>query len=120
MSTAVTASQSNLTIGRTADMPLVSILIPAYNAARYLRETLDSLLAQTHKNIEIILLDDASTDTTPEIAAAYASRITYIRQRKNVGIYDNVNAGIARARGELIATYHADDIYLPTIVEAEV
>src|ERR1700686_4844626 len=81
-------------------MPLVSILIPSYNAARFLRETLDSLLAQTYKNIEIILLDDASTDATPEIAAEYAGRITSFRQPRNLGIYDNVNVGIARARGD--------------------
>jgi GT2 family glycosyltransferase len=104
----------------TAAKPLVSIIVPAYNAARYLRETLDSLLAQSYENIEIILLDDASTDATPEIAAGYAGRITYVRQPKNRGIYDNVNTGITRARGDLIATYHADDIYLPTIVEAQV
>jgi GT2 family glycosyltransferase len=104
----------------TSAMPLVSIVVPAYNAARFLRPALDSLLAQTYPNIEIILLDDASTDATPEIAAQYAGRIAYIRQPKNLGIYDNVNAGIARARGDLIATYHADDIYLPTIVEAQV
>jgi glycosyltransferase involved in cell wall biosynthesis len=101
-------------------LPLVSIIVPAYNAARFLREALDSLLAQTYQNIEIILLDDASTDATPEIAAEYAGRITYLRQPNNLGIYDNVNVGIARARGDLIATYHADDIYLPTIVEAQV
>ncbi len=106
--------------GQALAMPLVSIIVPAYNAARFLREALDSLLAQTYENIEIILLDDASTDATPEIAAEYAGRITCVRQLKNLGIYDNVNAGIARARGDLIATYHADDIYLPTIVEAEV
>jgi glycosyltransferase involved in cell wall biosynthesis len=101
-------------------MPLVSILLPSYNAARFLREALDSILFQTYKNIEIILLDDASTDATPQIAAEYAGRITYIRGANNVGIYDNVNVGIARARGDLIATYHADDVYLPTIVEAQV
>jgi hypothetical protein len=101
-------------------LPLVSIIVPAYNAARFLREALDSLLAQTYQNIDIILLDDASTDATPEIAAEYAGRITYVRQPNNLGIYDNVNVGIARARGDLIATYHADDIYLPTIVEAQV
>jgi hypothetical protein len=104
----------------TSAMPLVSIVVPAYNAARSLRPALDSLLAQTYPNIEIALLDDASTDATPEIAAQYAGRIAYIRQPKNLGIFDNVNTGIARARGDLIATYHADDIYLPTIVEAEV
>jgi glycosyltransferase involved in cell wall biosynthesis len=99
--------------------PLVSILVPSYNGAPYLRESLDSLLAQTYGNIEIILLDDASTDETPAIAAEYAGRLTYVRQPANLGIYDNVNVGIALAKGDLIATYHADDIYLPTIVEAE-
>ena len=101
-------------------LPLVSILVPSYNGAAYLREALDSLLAQTYPSIEIILLDDASTDETPTIAAGYAGKLSYVRQPKNLGIYDNVNVGIARARGSLIATYHADDIYLPTIVEAQV
>lgn len=100
--------------------PLVSILVPSYNGARFLREALDSILSQTYRNIEVLLLDDASTDDTATIAAEYAGRITYIRQPANLYIYDNVNVGIARARGELIATYHADDIYLPTIVEAQV
>jgi glycosyltransferase involved in cell wall biosynthesis len=105
---------------RTSATPLVSILVPAYNAAPFLRGTLDSLLAQTYQNIEIILLDDASTDATPDIAAEYASRIIYVRQHKNLGIYDNVNVGIGRASGDLIATYHADDVYLSTIVQEEV
>lgn len=101
-------------------MPLVSILVPSYNGTAFLREALDSILAQTYPDVEIILLDDASTDDTPAIAAEYGSRISYVRQPNNLGIYDNVNVGIARARGSLIATYHADDIYLPTIVEAQV
>jgi len=109
-----------LSAGRSAAQPLVSILVPAYNGAGFLREALDSLLAQTYENIEIILLDDASTDATPQVAAEYADRIQYIRQPRNLGIYDNVNAGIALARGEFVATYHADDIYLPTIVQAQV
>ena len=101
-------------------MPLVSILVPSYNGTAFLREALDSILAQTYPDVEIILLDDASTDDTPAIAAEYGSRISYVRQPNNLGIYDNVNVGIARACGSLIATYHADDIYLPTIVEAQV
>jgi GT2 family glycosyltransferase len=105
---------------RGAARPLVSILVPAYNGARFLREALDSLLAQTYENIEIVLLDDASTDATPQVAAEYGDKIRYIRQPSNLGIYSNVNVGISLARGEFIATYHADDIYLPTIVQAEV
>lgn len=101
-------------------LPLVSILVPSFNGARFLREALDSLLAQTYANIEIILLDDASTDETAEIAAGYIGRVTCVRQPRNLGIYGNVNTGIAIARGELVATYHADDIYLPTIVESQV
>ena len=100
--------------------PLVSIIMPSFNGAPWLREALDSLLAQTYPNIEILLLDDASTDDTPAIAAEYEGRIRYIRQPENMGIYDNVNVGIAQAKGELIATYHADDIYLPTMVEEQV
>jgi glycosyltransferase involved in cell wall biosynthesis len=103
-----------------AGMPLVSVVMPTYNGARYLREALDSVLQQTYPNIEILLLDDASTDETPAIAAEYEGRIRYVRQPANLGIYDNVNAGIVRARGEFIATYHADDVYLPTMVEAQV
>lgn len=100
--------------------PLVSIVMPSYDGARYLREALDSVLQQTYPNIEILLMDDASTDETPAVAAEYADRIRYVRQPQNLGIYDNVNAGIVRARGEFIATYHADDVYLPTMVEAQV
>jgi glycosyltransferase involved in cell wall biosynthesis len=100
--------------------PLVSIVVPSFNGAPWLREALDSLLAQTYPNIEILLLDDASTDETPAIAAEYEDRIRYIRQPQNMGIYDNVNIGIADAKGEFIATYHADDIYLPNIVEEQI
>jgi glycosyltransferase involved in cell wall biosynthesis len=100
--------------------PLVSIVVPCFNGAAYLREALDSILAQTYAPIEVLLLDDCSTDETPQIAAEYGDRIRYIRQPVNRGIYDNVNVGIAQARGEFIATYHADDIYLPTIVAAQV
>ena len=103
-----------------APPPLVSVPVPSYNGARFLREALDSILAQRYPNLEIIPLDDASTDETPSIAAEYSDRVTYIRQTSNLGIHDNVNVGIARARGELIATYHADDLYLPTIVETQV
>lgn len=103
-----------------APRPLVSVIVPSYNGARFLPESLDSILAQSYPRIEILLLDDASTDDTPAVAARYAGRISYVRQPVNLGQFDNVNDGIARATGELVAVYHADDLYLPRIVEREV
>lgn len=100
--------------------PLVSIIIPVFNGEAYLRECLDSILAQTYPRIEVIVMDDASTDSTPSIVSSYGERVTCHRQVENRGIYGNMNDGIARARGELIAFYHADDVYEPTIVEREV
>lgn len=100
--------------------PLVSIVVPSFNGARWLREALDSMLGQTYANVEIILCDDASTDDTPAVAAEYGDRIRYVRQPQNLGIYGNMNVGLAMARGDLIATYHADDVYLPTMVERQV
>lgn len=100
--------------------PLVSVVVPVYNGARYLRESLDSILAQTYRPLEVIVMDDASTDATPTILAGYAGRVHYQRNTTNLGQFDNVNAGIALARGELIAVYHADDVYCPEIVEREV
>ena len=100
--------------------PLVSIIVPAYNAEKYLRASLDSILSQTYRNSEITVWDDASTDTTPAILNSYADSVRVIRQPGNRGIYDNVNDGIAMAKGEFIAIYHADDIYMPTMVEREV
>jgi len=94
--------------------------VPVYNGARYLREALDSLVRQTHPPLEILVMDDASTDGTPEIARSYGPPVRYYRHPINCGIYDNVNSGIARAQGDLIATYHADDIYEPDIVERQV
>jgi len=116
----VPASAGEVVSAAERETPLVSILVPSFNGAPWLREALDSILAQTYRSIEVLLLDDASTDDTPAIAAEYEGRITYIRQPKNMGIYDNVNVGIAAAKGELIATYHADDVYLPTMVEEQV
>lgn len=99
--------------------PLVSIVVPVYNGAAHLRESLDSLLRQTYPNVEILVFDDASTDETPAILASYGDRIRPFRQPHNLGQFGNVNAGVAAARGEFIAVYHADDVYESTIVERE-
>ncbi len=105
---------------RPADLPLASIIVPVYNGQKYLRESLDSILAQSYPRTEILVLDDASTDGTPGVLAAYGESIHVYRQPRNRGIYGNANDGIAMARGEYVAVYHADDVYMPTIVEREV
>ncbi len=100
--------------------PLVSIIVPVYNGERFLRESLDSILAQTYPRIEVLVMDDASSDSTPSIIASYGERVRRHRQLQNRGIYGNANDGMAVARGEYIAVYHADDVYLPGIVEKQV
>ncbi len=102
------------------ERPLVSIIVPVFNGERYLRDSLDSILAQTYPRTEIFVMDDASTDGTREVAAAYGERVKYHRQETNRGIYGNANGGIAMAHGEYIAIYHADDIYDTKIIEREV
>jgi glycosyltransferase involved in cell wall biosynthesis len=103
-----------------AEAPLVTVIVPCFDAEAYLREALDSILDQTYPHVEVLCMDDASTDRTAEILAEYGGRVVHHRQERNRGIYDNVDDGIAVAHGELIATYHADDVYLPTIVERQV
>lgn len=101
-------------------VPLVSIVVPVFNGERYLRESLQSILAQTYSRIEVVVMDDASTDATPGIAESFGDRIKYRRQAQTQGIYENANAGIGECQGEFVAVYHADDIYEPTIVQREV
>src|SRR5437762_832816 len=100
--------------------PLASIVVPVFNGARYLRESLDSIVQQSYPRIEVLVMDDASTDATPEIVSSYGNRVKSHRQPCNRGQFGNVNDGIALAQGEFIAVYHADDVYAPSIVEKEV
>ncbi len=95
-------------------MPTASIIVPAYNVAATLGETLDALLAQTFKDFEIIVVDDGSTDGTQDILSDYADdrRLTIIRQR-NRGLAGARNTGIAAARGLAIGFCDADDIWEP-------
>jgi len=100
--------------------PLVTIVVPVYNGARYLRESLASIVGQTYTPLEIIVLDDASTDETPSIIASFADHVRSVRHPRNLGQFPNINAGLALARGELVSVYHADDVYEPTITERSV
>jgi len=97
--------------------PRVSILVPAYNRANYLPETLASALAQTFADIEIIVVDDGSTDATAQVARAIADpRIRYIYQN-NRGVSAALNTAWRAARGEYLAMLGSDDVFLPTQIE---
>lgn len=101
---------------------LVSVVVPAWNSAASLAETLRSIAAQTHSNIEILIVDDGSTDDTAEIAAAFCAlepRASLIRQ-SNGGVGSARNRAIEEARGEWVAPIDADDLWHPTKIEKQV
>lgn len=98
----------------------VSVVMPIYNAQSFLRESLDSLLGQTLKEIEIICVDDGSKDATGEILAKYAEKNTVIKviHQENQGAGVARNKGLKEAKGEYLAFFDCDDVYEPNILEA--
>lgn len=92
--------------------PLVSVIIPVFNAAPYLRESIDSVLGQDYPSIELILVDDGSTDGSHEILSSYGERIRVLRQDRK-GPAAARNRGVGIARGAYIAFHDADDVWLP-------
>ena len=101
--------------------PLVSVVIPAFNAEKFLAETLDSVLSQTFLSWESIVVDDGSTDATNEIAARYLKdeRVKYIK-KENEGVSKARNYAIERSKGKYIALLDADDIWMPQKLEKQV
>ncbi|MFZ5823279.1 MAG: glycosyltransferase [Bacillota bacterium] len=93
-------------------MDRVTILIPTYNHQRYLAEAVESALHQTYTDREVVVVDDGSTDRTPEILARYGRAIRVIRT-ENGGTPSALNTGIGAARGEWIAWLSSDDAFLP-------
>jgi len=102
--------------------PLVSICIPTYNSAKFLKESLDSIVNQTYANKEIIISDNASTDETEKIVKEYVEKykIKYYRNDKNIGAEANFTRCIELANGEYIAIFHSDDLYLSDMVKKQV
>jgi glycosyltransferase involved in cell wall biosynthesis len=96
--------------------PLVSVVVPCFNHGRFLAEALESLLAQTYEHIEIVVVDDGSTDDTPAVAARFALRVRYVRQ-ENRGLAAARNAGLAASGGELLNFLDADDYHEPDAIE---
>lgn len=100
--------------------PRVTIGVPAYNAERYLALSLDSLLGQTYRDIEIVVCDNASTDGTEVIARRYAerdARVRYVRNPENIGAGRNFIRCVEVARGEFFRWQSADDLSAPTFVQ---
>ncbi|GHU81698.1 hypothetical protein FACS189415_0580 [Bacteroidia bacterium] len=92
----------------------ISVVLPVYNGELYLRESVDSILSQTFKNFELIIINDGSTDATADIILSYNdSRIVYLENEVNQKIVFSLNLGLSRSRGKYIARMDADDIALP-------
>lgn len=95
-----------------SESPRVSVIIPTFQRAHIVRECIGSVLGQTYKDFEIIVVDDGSTDTTRDVVAGYGDRVKYIYQ-ENRGPASARNNGIRAARGELVAFQDSDDLWMP-------
>ena len=101
------------------DVPLITVIVPIYQVEAYLRDCVDSILAQTHANLEVILVDDGSLDGCPQICDEYASldRRVCVIHKANGGLSDARNAGLDVARGEWIGFVDSDDVVEPMMFE---
>jgi glycosyltransferase involved in cell wall biosynthesis len=99
-----------------SEKPLISVIMPCYNAQAYLREAVDCVLGQTYGRTELVVVDDGSTDRSKEILAGYGDRIVTLEQR-NCGPYAARNAGLGIAKGEFVAFLDADDYWRTDFLE---
>lgn len=91
--------------------PKISVLMPVYNAEKFLNESIDSILNQTYKDFEFLIINDASTDNSKEIILSYKDpRIRYFENKKNLGVAKTLNRGLRLAKGKYVARMDADDI----------
>lgn len=102
-------------------MPKVSVIMPAYNAEKYIAQAMDSILGQTFRDFEFIILNDCSKDRTDEIILSCKDpRIVYLKNEQNMGVAATLNKGLAAAKGNYIARMDADDISMPQRLEKQV
>lgn len=99
---------------------LVSVIMPSYNTANFIEESINSVLNQTHQNFELIIVDDCSTDNTDEVVAQIKDeRIRYIKNEKNSGAAVSRNRALREAKGKWIAFLDSDDVWLPEKLEKQ-
>lgn len=91
--------------------PLISIITPVYNSVGYIRETIESVIHQTYKNIQYIIIDGGSTDGTIDIIKEYRESIDYWISEPDKGMYDALVKGLSRAKGDIIGYINAGDYY---------
>jgi glycosyltransferase involved in cell wall biosynthesis len=103
-----------------AQVPTVSVCLPVYNGQRFLSIAIESVLAQSYKDFELLIIDDCSTDSSPQIVAEYAAtdhRIRSLKNPENLGLFNNYNECIRRASGRYIKLFAQDDVFHPNILE---
>ncbi len=110
----IPAPMTPIVLGPLPDRPLLSIVIPSYNQGKYIRATIDSILSQTYRPLQIIVMDGASKDETVAVLESYAAHpeLEWTSERDS-GVVEAVNKGFARVRGDLVAIQSSDDCYLP-------
>jgi len=96
--------------------PLFSIIIPSFNQGHFIAQTIDSILNQSYKNVEILVIDGGSTDNTLDVLKSYNSRIFWLSE-KDGGQTHAINKGLDLAKGEIIAYLNSDDYYLESTLE---
>ncbi|MCY3779183.1 MAG: glycosyltransferase family 2 protein [Chloroflexi bacterium] len=104
-------------------MPLVSVIMPVYNGEKYLAEAIESILAQSFADFELLVVDDASQDGSVEVIRSYENlddRIRFFQHERNMGHGTTLNTGLAEATGAYIATMDCDDVSLPVRLEKQV
>src|SRR5579872_7162043 len=98
--------------------PEVSIIMPVLNGERYIRQSIESIAAQTYRDYELVVIDDGSTDRTREIVESFRGRMTirYIHHAQNQGIARSMNDGVRASQGEYITFLDHDDIWFPRML----
>src|SRR5690242_17253835 len=97
---------------KTAETPLISVVMPCYNTERHIGEAIDSILSQEIESVQVVVIDDGSTDRSADIARGFGKRVE-CKSQANAGIAAARNCGVALARGKYLAFLDADDIWMP-------